>query len=168
MPAKRAKPAKVSTHTFRTRILPLGGLYGIVVPAAVSRAIGVRGNVSVLVRANGCAPYHGTLMPRGGGRHCMLLNHEARGGARAGNIDVEIRVVKREREVAVPEDLEAALRDEGVLAAWESLPPGKREHILKYIDGAVHEPTRAKRIGQAVEVALARHERHVDRAGPSR
>lgn len=168
MAAKRAKPAKIPTHTFRTRILPLGGLYGIVVPAAVSRAIGVRGNVSVLVRANGCAPYHGTLMPRGGGRHCMLLNQEVRGGARAGNIDVEIRVVKREREVAIPEDLEAALRDEGVLAAWEALPPGKREHILKYIDGAVHETTRAKRIGQAVEVALARHEQNLDRAGASR
>jgi hypothetical protein len=159
-----AKRAKVPAHVFRTRILPIGGLYGVVVPAAVSRAIGVRGNVSVLVRANGGAPYHGTLMPRGGGRHCMLLNNEVRGGARGGSIDIEIRVEKREREVAIPEDLEAALRDEGVLGAWESLPPGKREHILKYIDAAVHEPTREKRIGQAVEVALARHERNVDRS----
>jgi uncharacterized protein YdeI (YjbR/CyaY-like superfamily) len=94
----------------------------------------------------------------------MLLNNEVRGGARGGSIDIEIRVEKREREVAIPEDLEAALRDEGVLGAWESLPPGKREHILKYIDAAVHEPTREKRIGQAVQVALARHERNVDRS----
>jgi hypothetical protein len=163
MPVKRAK---VPAHSFRTRIVRLGGLYAVIVPAAVSRAIGVRGNVSVLVRANGGAPYHSTLMPRGGGRHCMFLGRSARGGASTGNIDIEIRVEKREREVAIPEDLEAALRDEGVLGAWESLPPGKREHILKYIDGAIHEPTREKRIGQAVEVALARHERNVDRSTP--
>ena len=164
MAAKRAKPPKIPTHSFRTRILRIGGLYGVIVPAEISHAVGIRGSVPVLVRANSGAPYHSTLMPRGGGRHCMFLNQAARGGARAGNIDIEIRVEKRERDVAIPEDLEAALRDEGVLAAWESLPPGKREHILKYIDGAVHEPTREKRVGQAVEVALARHERNVDRS----
>jgi hypothetical protein len=166
-PAKPAKPAKarsVRPHAFSARIVRLGTLYGIDVPAAISRAIGVRGNVSVLVRANGGAPYHGTLLPRGDGRHRMLVNHEARGGARAGSrIDIEIRVETRVREVVIPEDLEVALRDEGVLAAWESLPPGKREHILRWIDEAVHEPTREKRVARAVQEALARHERNVDR-----
>jgi hypothetical protein len=164
MPAKRAETTKSAAHSFRARIQRIGGLYGVVVPATVSRSIGIRGNVPVLVRAKGGVPYHGTLMPRGGGRHCMLLNQEARGGARAGSIDIEIRVEKREREVAVPEDLEVALREEGVLGAWESLPPGKREHILKYVDAAVHELTREKRIAQAVGAALARHEQNIDRA----
>jgi uncharacterized protein YdeI (YjbR/CyaY-like superfamily) len=78
-------------------------------------------------------------------------------------LSIELRVEERTREVLIPEDLEAALRDEGVLAAWESLPPGKREHILKWIDEAVHEPTREKRVARAVQEARARHERNVDR-----
>jgi hypothetical protein len=66
-------------------------------------------------------------------------------------------------EVPIPPDLAAALRDEGVLPAWESLPPGKRAYLLKQIDQAVHEATRAKRIVLAVEEALARHEKGIDR-----
>jgi hypothetical protein len=164
MAAKSAKPRKAPAYSFSARIVRLGTLYAVEVPAAISRSVGVRGNVSVLVRANGGAPYHGTLLPRGDGRHRLLVNHGARAGAGAGSrIDIEIRVEKRAREVVIPEDLEAALRDEGVLAAWEWLPPGKREHILRWIDEAVHEPTREKRIARAVEEALARHERNVDR-----
>jgi hypothetical protein len=164
MPAKPAKAQKAPSFSFSARIVRAGTLYAVDVPAAISRSLGVRGNVSVRVRANGGAPYHATLLPRGEGRHRMLVNHEARGGAQAGSrIAIEIRIEKREREVVIPEDLETALRDEGVLAAWESLPPGKREHILRWIDEAVHEPTREKRVARAVEEALARHERNVDR-----
>jgi hypothetical protein len=162
MPAKSAKrPLK---HSFSATIVRLGILYSVEVPASVSRAVGVRGPIPVLARANGGVPFHGTLVPRGSGRHRLFVNHEARGGARAGSrIGIELRVEKRTREVVIPEDLETALRDEGVLAAWESLPPGKREHILRWIDEAVHETTRDKRVGRAVQEALARHERNVDR-----
>jgi Bacteriocin-protection, YdeI or OmpD-Associated/Domain of unknown function (DUF1905) len=164
MPARPAKARRSPSFSFSARILRVGTLYAVDVPAAISRSLGVRGNVSVRVRANQGAPYHGTLLPRGDGRHRMLVNRDARGGARAGTrIAIEIRIERREREVIIPEDLETALRDEGVLAAWESLPPGKREHILRWIDEAVHEPTREKRVARAVQEALARHERNVDR-----
>ena len=63
----------------------------------------------------------------------------------------------------IPHDLEAALREEGVLPAWESLPPGLRAYLLKAIDQAVHEVTRTKRIVGAVEAALARREKQIDR-----
>jgi uncharacterized protein YdeI (YjbR/CyaY-like superfamily) len=72
-------------------------------------------------------------------------------------------VVTRSREVVIPDDLTAALREEDVLEAWESLPPGKREHILRWIEEAVHETTREKRIGRAVQEALARREKEIDR-----
>lgn len=163
VPAKPEKARKAATYSFSARIVRLGPLYSVDVPAAVSRSVGVRGQVSVLVRANDGAPYHGTLLPRGDGRHRMFVNHEARGGAGAGSrIKLELRVEKRVREVIIPEDLQTALRDEGVLGAWESLPPGKREHILRWIEEAVHELTREKRIARAVEEALARHERNID------
>jgi uncharacterized protein YdeI (YjbR/CyaY-like superfamily) len=96
----------------------------------------------------------------------LHVNHEARGGARAGRLTIELRVEERERDVVIPDDLDAALREEGVLAAWQSLPPGKREHILHWIDEAAHETTRAKRVVRAVEEALARHERNIDRGLP--
>jgi hypothetical protein len=143
-----------------------GTLYSVDIPARVSRAIGVRGNVSVLASANGGAPFHATLVPRGGGLHRLHVNHEARSGARAGRLTIELRVEDRERNVVIPDDLDAALREEGVLAAWQSLPAGKREHILRWIDVAAHEETRAKRVVRAVEEALARHERNVDRGLP--
>ena len=123
----------------------------------------MRGQIPVRLRVNRGAPLHATLIPRGDGRHRIFLNQEARGGARTGRFAVELRVEAREREVLVPEDLEAALREEGVLGAWEALPPGKREHILRWIDEAVHEATRAKRIGRAVAEALARYEKIVDK-----
>jgi hypothetical protein len=166
MRATPAKPAKTRSpkHSFTATIVRVGILYSVEVPDAVSRAIGVRGQVPVQARANGGAPFHATLVPRGGGRHRLFVNHEARGGARVGSrIAIELRVETRTREVVIPDDLESALRDEGVLPAWESLPPGKREHILRWIDEAVHETTREKRIGRAVQEALARHERNVDR-----
>jgi hypothetical protein len=162
MPAKPAK--KPPKHAFTSTIVRVGLLYCVEVPAAVSRAIGIRGQVPVLARANEGAPFHATLVPRGGGRHRLFVNHEARTGALVGSkLAIELRVEERTREVVIPEDLEAALRNEGVLGAWESLPPGKREHILRWIDEAVHEPTREKRVARAVQEALARHERNVDR-----
>jgi phage baseplate assembly protein W len=43
------------------------------------------------------------------------------------------------------------------------MPPGKREHIVRWIDKAAQETTRQKRVARAVEEALARHEKRIDR-----
>jgi uncharacterized protein YdeI (YjbR/CyaY-like superfamily) len=77
---------------------------------------------------------------------------------------IELQVVTRTRDVVIPDDLAAALRQDDVLEAWEALPPGKREHILRWIDEAVHEATREKRVARAVQEALARRESEIDRA----
>lgn len=67
------------------------------------------------------------------------------------------------RAIPIPPDLAEALREDGVLADWESVPPGRRLYLVKWIDQAVQEATRAKRIAVAVEVSVARRERRVDR-----
>jgi uncharacterized protein YdeI (YjbR/CyaY-like superfamily) len=67
--------------------------------------------------------------------------------------------VSSRREVVIPPDLAAALDEAQARAAWESLPAGKREHILAWIDEAAREPTRAKRIALTVEKAEARREK---------
>jgi bacteriocin resistance YdeI/OmpD-like protein/uncharacterized protein DUF1905 len=151
---------------FVGRLGRLGILYSVVVPAEVSRAIGVRGRVPVVARVARRAPFRSTLVPAGGGKHRIFLNGETR---RAAGVDVgddvavEVVVDFAPREVPIPDDLARALREEGVLADWESLPPGKREHILDWIEEAVHDATREKRIARAVEEAWAKREKRIDR-----
>jgi hypothetical protein len=151
---------------FTARIERSGSLYCVAVPASVSAAIGVRRGIPVAARVARGALFRATLVPSGGGRHRLFVNAEIRRAAGAklnDRVHVDVRVDWGPREVALPDDLAQALRDEGVLAAWESMPPGKREHILRWVDAAVHEPTREKRIARAVEEALVRREKQIDR-----
>jgi hypothetical protein len=155
----------VSRYAFTTELVRIDREYFVIVPERVSKAIGVRGRVPAIVRYGRAGEFRGTLMPRGGGRHGVSVNAETRRAAGTEPGD-RVRVVIQPdfgpREVSLPEDLSLALRDEEVLADWESLPPGKREHIIKWIEKAVHETTRAKRVEQAVQVAHVRREKRVD------
>jgi uncharacterized protein YdeI (YjbR/CyaY-like superfamily) len=86
-------------------------------------------------------------------------------GVEAGErVRITATIDRGDREVPIPPDLREALDDAGVLAAWEGMPPGKREHILAWVEKAVAEATRLKRIARSVEEALKVHERQVDRA----
>jgi len=152
-------------HAFTSKLVRFTVLYCVDVPAAVSRAIG-RGRAPVVVRIAKGAPFRATLQPSGDGRHRLFLNGEVRetAGVKVGErIPLEVRMDREPREVPIPPDLTAALEDEGMLGAWTSMPPGMREHLLKWIEKAVHEATREKRIARAVEEALARHEKRIDR-----
>jgi uncharacterized protein YdeI (YjbR/CyaY-like superfamily) len=99
----------------------------------------------------------------------LFLNAEVRAaaglalGARV-RLEVTVDPELRTRDVPIPPDLREALQEEGVLAAWEGMPPGKREHILRWIEQAAHESTREKRVTRAVTEALAAHEKRLDRA----
>jgi hypothetical protein len=161
-------PTRAKKHTFVAKLARFTSLYCIEVPADVSRLAG-KASTPVIVRIVGAAPFHATLVPAGGGRHRLFLNAEVRASAGlrlGGRVQVELTVdaALRTREVPIPPDLREALHDEGVLGAWESMPPGKREHILRWIEQAVHEPTREKRVSRAVMEALATHEKRIDRA----
>jgi 3-methyladenine DNA glycosylase AlkD len=147
---------------FAGELVQIGILYSIQIPASVSRALGVRGRVPVLVSTRGRKAFLGTLVPSGGGRHRVYLNGEARGGAKKGRIEVEVRVVEERRDVAIPEDLVDALVECDARASWESLAPGKRRHIVEWIEKAASENTRAKRVTLAVQQALAKHEKDID------
>ena len=58
----------------------------------------------------------------------------------------------------VPEDLAAALSEQGVRAAWDGLAPSYRRNVLRWIKPAKTAATRAKRIAAAAE-ATARGEK---------
>jgi hypothetical protein len=153
-------------YTFETKLVRVEREYFVVIPARVSKAIGVRGRVPAIVRVGRAGDYRGTLMPRGGGRHVVSVNAETR---RAAGIEPgdRFRVVVQPdfapRDVPIPPDLAFALREDGVASDWESVPPGKREHIVKWIEQAVHENTRSKRVVRAVEEAHDRREKRLDR-----
>ena len=154
-------------HVFTAKLVrdPSGMTY-VEAPVAVSRALG-RGKAPVEARIGRGEPFRGTFMPAGGGRHRLLVSkatREAAGAEPGDRVRISARVDRGPREVPIPPDLREALVDAGVLAAWEAMPPGKREHILKWVDAAAHDATRAKRIARSVEEALRAHEKSVDRA----
>jgi hypothetical protein len=149
--------------SFSAKIVRLQGSYWIHVPAKVSEKLASPKKVPVLAQVDGGEPFHGTLMPAGEGRHRLMVNDRVRGGAQSGELHVTFRLADPKRAVEIPEDVAAALDEAGVREAWESMPPGKREHILGYIEQAAREETRSKRIAQTVEIAEGKRERRVDR-----
>ncbi|MGA7124080.1 MAG: YdeI/OmpD-associated family protein [Polyangiaceae bacterium] len=157
MKGRRVFTAKLeSDHT---------GMSHVDVPASVSKAIG-RAKAPVEFRIGRSEPFRGTFMPAGGGGHRLFVSKATRraAGVEPGDrVRITAVVDDGHREVPIPPDLREALSDAGVLDAWEGMPPGKREHILSWVEKAVHEATREKRIVRSVEEALKVHERRLDR-----
>jgi hypothetical protein len=152
-------------HVFTAKLVVKSGMGYVEVPTAVSKAIG-RGKQPVEARIGRAEPFRGTFMPAGGGRHRLFVSKATRGaaGVRPGDrVRITAVVDDGKRDVPIPIDLREALVDADVLDVWEGMPPGKREHILAWVDKAVHEATREKRIVRSVEEALRMHERKVDR-----
>jgi hypothetical protein len=154
-------------HVFTAKlVVDDSGMCHVDVPAAVSKAIG-RAKAPVEARIGRRVTFRGTFMPAGGGRHQLFVSKATRkaAGVEAGErVRITATIDRGDREVPIPPDLREALDDAGVLAAWEGMPPGKREHILAWVEKAVAEATRLKRIARSVEEALKVHERQVDRA----
>ena len=173
LPSVSAKsPAKTSeSFDFLAKVVRFGTLYGVDVPAEISRTIGVRGYVAIVGTVSGKVPFRASLVPRGGGQHRILLNgrvREAAGAVLGRALRVAFRVDIDPPEWPTPEDVADALREEGVLETFTSLTRGKRAHILQWVEAAVHESTRAKRVAKVVEVTLAEHEKRLDRAAARR
>jgi uncharacterized protein YdeI (YjbR/CyaY-like superfamily) len=63
----------------------------------------------------------------------------------------------------VPTDLARALRDVDAFDAFRRMPVGRQNHILHWLEAAVKEATREKRLAQIVEGALAWREDPRDR-----
>jgi hypothetical protein len=64
-------------------------------------------------------------------------------------VEVRLRPAPDDR-VDLDPDIEAALRQGGVLAEWEALTPGKRRGLLYQIATAKTEKTRSARIAKLV------------------
>jgi hypothetical protein len=140
--------------------------YSVLIPAAVSKAIARRGHVPVVAMISHRVEVRASIVPCGNGRHRLQLNATTRtlANARPGDrLSITLAVDPNPTALSTPADLSRALSDEGSLEAYESFPVGKRNHIVAWIEQAVADTTRAKRIAKAVEVAAAARERRMDR-----
>ncbi len=171
-PRQTPHPAERGKYVFAGPLRRVGGFFGLTVPRAVSRSIGARGAVPVVLRVGVSGESdlkeRTSLLPDGQGGHFVYLNAKLRKAAKielGDRVRVEARLDTEPRGQDLPEDLEAALREEGVLEAWFSIAAGMRFQLLRWVDQAVHDETRAKRVVRLVERAHARREKLVD--GPS-
>lgn len=101
-----------------------------------------------------------TLTPAGGDRYRIQINTALRKAARAdvGDVvSVELRLDLASRELPVPADLRAALKEHPkARQALEELPVGHRRHFIAWFDSAKGTDTRIRRLGRAIDHLLER------------
>ncbi len=161
------RKSKAGEFSFSPRLeqVPGGGPYYVSIPAQVSRAIGRRGIVPVVAWVNDVAEVHASMIPCGGGRHRLRLNAATRDAA-AARLGARLslrRVDDNPVAEPPPDDLVGALREADALDAFRRMPVGRQNHILRWLESAVREATREKRIARIVESALAYREDPRDR-----
>jgi hypothetical protein len=140
---------------FRTTILQSGKTAtGIEVPDEVMEALGSGKRPAVKVTLNGYS-YRSTVATVAG-RSMVGLSAEHRAGAGVAGgdeVEVDLELDTAPREVAVPDELAAALDAEpAARATFEALSySNKSWHILQ-VTGAKTEETRQRRIAKSIEV----------------
>jgi hypothetical protein len=124
---------------------------GITVPDGVIVGLGGGKRPSVLVTVNGAT--FATTIGSMGGQYKIPVSAERRelAGVAAGDVDVTVVLETGPREVAVPDDLAAALAALPTARAFfDGLAPGQRKAFVTPIAGAKTPETRQRRIDKAV------------------
>ncbi len=138
----------------------------IPVPAEITEALGTKGPVLVMARVNESEPFEVSLFPVGGGQHYIRIKARVRKetSTRTGD-SIRMRLTVLDRNaVDIPDDLLRALRAEGLAQAFQSLPPGKQNFIIRRLDEAAKPQTRERRIREGVLAALQRREKLNEKA----
>ena len=124
------------------------------VPPDVVEALGAGKKPPVRVTVGGHT-WRSSIGSRGG-VFLLPLSAENRAGAgvAAGDeVDVDVELDDAPREVAVPDDLRAALEgDDAARTTFEALPYSHRQRHVLAIEDAKTAETRARRIDKALEM----------------
>jgi hypothetical protein len=153
--------SRTKNYRFVASLARTGGVYAVAIPERVSHDIGKRGNVPVIATVRGpggVTEVRASLVPTGGGRHRLGLNASAREAidVRVGtSVRLAVRVDGPPRADPLPDDLATALDEAGVKEDFAKMPVGRQNHILAWVERAVRDETRAKRVAKTVEVASA-------------
>ncbi|MGB7070477.1 MAG: YdeI/OmpD-associated family protein [Pyrinomonadaceae bacterium] len=127
---------------------------GITIPFDVEQVFGAK-RVPVKALVNG-AEYRGTIV-RMEGKYMLGIPKVFRdaAGVNAGdNIVVTIERDNEPRTIAVPPDLEKALKDAGIRELWDKLSFNHRKEHVRAILEAKRPETRTKRIEKAVKMMI--------------
>jgi hypothetical protein len=125
---------------FQATIYKIWMMRHVDVPEEIGRALqkesGKKKHIPVVATVNGRST-RTTLVPAGGGRYrlqIITLLRKAAGGADAGDlIGVVLRLDREPREIPVPAELHAVLKDHPkARKEFERLPPGHRRQLLLY------------------------------------
>jgi hypothetical protein len=126
---------------------------GIEVPAKVVEALGAGKRPPVRATINGYT-YRSSIASLGG-VYMLSVSAEVRerAGVAAGNVvDVDVELDTAPREVAVPDDLAQALKqDAAAKRFFEGLSYSNQRRLVMAIDAAKTAETRQRRIAQTVE-----------------
>jgi hypothetical protein len=148
-------PQRLSFQSKLERIAEDMEYFALPVPEKISHALGTKGPVLVSATVNDSTPFQVSLFPVGGGRHYIRIKAKVWKEVKiteGDRVKVKIAVIDREK-VAIPKDLQAALRAAGAEEAFKTITPGKRSYAIRLIDDAAKPETRAKRIQDAVKIA---------------
>ena len=140
---------------FRTTILQSGKTAtGIEVPDEVMEALGAGKRPAVTVTVNGYS-YRSTVATVAG-RSMVGVSAEHRAGAGVAGgdeVEVDVELDTAPREVAVPDELAAALDAEpAARATFEALSYSNKSWHTLQVTGAKTEETRRRRIARSIEI----------------
>ncbi|MGY2066926.1 YdeI/OmpD-associated family protein [Blastococcus sp. SYSU DS0619] len=137
---------------FRTAVT-LGGktATGLQVPDDVVAALGAGRRPPVVVTVGGHT-YRTTVAPMGGASWIPLsAEHRTAAGVAAGDeVTVVVEPDTAPREVALPDDLSAAM-DDAARAFFAGLAPSHRKEWVRWVEEAKKPETRTARIERTVE-----------------
>ena len=140
---------------FRTTILQSGKTAtGIEVPDEVMEALGSGKRPPVTVTVNGYS-YRSTVATVAGRSMVgVSAGHRAGAGVAGGDeVEVDVELDTAPREVAVPDDLAAALDAEpAARATFDGLSYSNRSWHVLQVTGAKTDDTRQRRIARSIEI----------------
>jgi Bacteriocin-protection, YdeI or OmpD-Associated/Domain of unknown function (DUF1905) len=158
-------------YRFVATLYKLGINRCVDVPEEVSRALGGKGHIPVVVTAQGLVT-RTTLVPAGNRQHRLFLDGKIRKklGIDAGDlVGIALRVDKKPHEIAVPDDVATALRKApGAQSAFKTITPALRREFLRWVLNAKRPATRAKRIDRAIPILIERARARIRRGKASR
>jgi hypothetical protein len=145
--------------TFKTTVTQAADMNatGFVVPPEVveTLASGKRPRVRVTLKGY---TYRSTVAVMGGQFVLPLAaEHRDKAGVKAGDrLEVALELDTAPREVEVPADFAAALKNAGARTAFDTLAYTHRKEHVRAIEEARQPETRARRIDKAVQMVLAK------------
>lgn len=132
---------------------------GIEVPAELVEGLGGGKRPAVTITLNSGYTYRSSIAPMGG-RYLIPVSADVRGkaGVAAGDeVDVEVELDTKPREVMVPADLAAALdADPAARQVFDGMSYSHRQRYVLSVEDAKTPETRQRRIGRTIEALKAK------------